>query len=151
MIKESVTKFMALAPLMLPRLIGNGRPDDTDINEDSAVLFFTLEEKLPVGLVMDMLEDDLEQVLLYHGTNKENPKQHHCCFFSNPGVGHDMYRFNVTSDNREMVDGITVTIYDSLDTMEGELENDLKAHEGRFDFIQAMTSIDLLELFCSWA
>ena len=39
MIKEEVTKFMALAPLMLPRLIGSNGPDETDITDDSAILF----------------------------------------------------------------------------------------------------------------
>lgn len=42
MIKEEVTKFMALAPLMLPKLIGSNGPDETDITEDSAILFFSL-------------------------------------------------------------------------------------------------------------
>ena len=151
MIKDNVTKFLALAPLILPRLIGNGRPDDTDINEDSAVLFFTLEEQLHISLVMDMLEDDMELNLLYHGTSKENPRVHHCCFFASPGSSRDMLRFNITSDKHEMVDSITVTIYDSLDTMEGELESDLKAHTGRFDFIHSLNTSQLLEIFCSLA
>lgn len=149
MIKDNVTKFMALAPLMLPRLIGNKRPDDTDITEDSAVLFFTFEEKMFLGTVMDMLEDDMELALLYHGTSKENPKLHHCCFFSNPQTGRDMYKFNIITDNHELASGMNVTVYDSLDTMESELESDLQAHESRFDFIQAMTTSELLELYCS--
>ena len=60
MIKEEVTKFMALAPLMLPRLIGSNGPDETDITDDSAILLFSLEEKLPIGLVMDDLDDGTE-------------------------------------------------------------------------------------------
>ena len=51
---------MALAPLMLPRIVGSKGPDETDITDDSAILFFSLEERLPIGLVMDMLEDDME-------------------------------------------------------------------------------------------
>ena len=31
MIKEEITKFMALAPLMLPKLLGDSSPEETDI------------------------------------------------------------------------------------------------------------------------
>ena len=149
MIKEEVTKFMALAPLMLPKLIGNKGPDEKDITDDSAILYFTLEESLPIGLVMDMLEDDMEMSLLYHGTNKENRKLHHCCFFTSPKAGRNMFKFNMISDNREFVSNLTITIYDSLDMMEGELESDLAVHAKSFDFIQAMEVSDVLSLFCT--
>lgn len=149
MIKEEVTKFMALAPLMLPKLIRDAFPKDTDITEDSAILYYTLEEPLPIGLVMDMLEDDMELSLLYHGTGKENKKLHHCCFFTSPSEGRNMFKFNMVTDNREFVSDLTITIYDSLDTMESELEADLTAHTGSFDFIQAMKVPDLLGLFCT--
>lgn len=149
MIQEEVTKFMALAPLMLPRIVGSKGPDETDITDDSAILFFSLEERLPIGLVMDMLEDDMELSLLYHGTNKENPKLHHCCFFASPKTTKTMCKFNIVTDGREFVDGVNVSVYDSLDTMEGDLEADLSSHAGSFDFIQAMEVSELLTLFCT--
>lgn len=149
MIKEEVTKFMALAPLMLPKLIGSNGPDETDITDDSAILFFSLEESLPIGLVMDDLDDGMELSLLFHGTSKDNPKLHHCCFFASPTVSKTMCKINLVSDSHEFVDGLNVTLYDSLDTMESELEADLKSHAVSFDFIQAMDVPDLLALFCT--
>lgn len=149
MIKEEVTKFMALAPLMLPKLIGSNGPDETDITDDSAILFFSLEENLPIGLVMDDLDDGMELSLLFHGTSKDNPKIHHCCFFASPTGSKTMCKINLVSDSHEFVDGLNVTLYDSLDTMESELEADLKSHAVSFDFIQAMEVPDLLALFCT--
>ena len=149
MIKEEVTKFMALAPLMLPRLIGSNGPDETDITDDSAILFFSLEEKLPIGLVMDDLDDGMELSLLFHGTNKDNPRIHHCCFFASPAGSKIMCKINLISDDREFVDGLNVSVYDSLDTMESDLAEDLKAHVQSFNFIQAMDVSELLALFCT--
>lgn len=149
MIKEEITKFMALAPLMLPKLIGSNGPDETDITDDSAILFFSLEESLPVGLVMDDLDDGMELSLLFHGTSKDNPKLHHCCFFASPTTSKTMCKINLVSDSHEFVDGLNVTLYDSLDTMESELEADLKSHAVSFDFIQAMDVSELLALFCT--
>lgn len=148
MIKDEVTRFMALAPLMLPKLIKNTTAEETDITDDSAILYFTLEEALPISLVMDMLEDDMELSLLYHGTSKENAKLHHCCFFTSPANGKDMFKFNMVSDNREYVSDLTISIFDSLDTMESELESDLTSHAKSFDFIQAMEVSEVLGLFC---
>jgi hypothetical protein len=60
-----------------------------------------------------------------------------------------MFKFNMVSDNREFVSDLTITIYDSLDMMEGELESDLAVHAKSFDFIQAMEVSDVLSLFCT--
>lgn len=148
MITKEVNKFMALAPLMLPKLIDSKKCAEPDITEDSAFLYFTLEESFPIGCVMDMLDDDMDLLLLYHGTSKTNPKIHHCCFFANPKLGQSMYKVNMVSLTNGFVDGITVTIYDSLDVWEDELESDLMVHERSFDFIQAMTASKLLSVFC---
>ena len=98
---------------------------------------------------MELLEDDMELALLYHGTDKNNSKVHHCCFFTSPKSGRNMFKFNLVSDNRGMVSDLTISIYDSLDTMESELESDLAAHTDKFDFIQAMQNWDVLSHFCT--
>ena len=60
MIKEEISKFMALVPLMLPKLIRSNGPDETDITDDSGILFFSLEERLPISIVMDEIDDGME-------------------------------------------------------------------------------------------
>lgn len=44
MITKEVNKFMALAPLMLPRLIDSKKCAEPDITEDSAILYFSRQE-----------------------------------------------------------------------------------------------------------
>lgn len=148
MIINEVNRFLALAPLMLPKLIDRKQCVDPDIAEDSAILYFRLEEKFPIGSVMDMLDDDMDMLLLYHGTSKADSRIHHCCFFANPKLGQSMYKVNMVTQADGFVDGITVTIYDSIDIWEEELESDLLAHELSFDFIESMTAAELLSVFC---
>lgn len=45
MITKEVNKFMALAPLMLPRLIDSKKCAEPDITEDSAILYFSSIER----------------------------------------------------------------------------------------------------------
>lgn len=148
MITKEVSKFLALAPLILPKLIDKKKCVDPDITDESAILDFSLEEKLPIGLVMDMLDNDMDMLLLYHGTSKADPRIHHCCFFSSPRLGQSMYKINMVTQANEFVDGVTATIYDSIDVWADELESDLASHEQAFDFIQAMISSELLSIFC---
>lgn len=115
MITKEVNKFMALAPLVLPRLIDSKKCAEPDITEDSAILYFSLEEKFPIGCVMDMLDDDMDLLLLYHGTSKTDSNIHHCCFFASPKLGQSMYKVNMVSQPNGFIDGISVTIYDSID------------------------------------
>lgn len=96
MISNEVTKFMAIVPLMLPRLIDNKRCVDPDITEDTAVLYFKLDEPFPIGCIMDMLDENVELHLLYHGSNKTDDHFHHCCFFASPKLGHCMFSINMT-------------------------------------------------------
>ena len=46
---EQITKFMSLVPLMLPDLIADEIPQDSDIIEDSAILEFNLKEPWNIG------------------------------------------------------------------------------------------------------
>ena len=148
MITKEVNKFLALAPLILPQLIDKKKCVDPDITDESAILDFSLEEKLPIGCVMDMLDNDMDMLLLYHGTSKANPKLHHCCFFASPYLGRSMFKINIVSHADEFVDSLTATVYDSIDVWAEELESDLVSHEQAFDFIQAMSSPELLSIFC---
>lgn len=50
MITKEVNKFMALAPLMLPRLIDSKKCAEPDITEDSAILYFLLKKSFPLGV-----------------------------------------------------------------------------------------------------
>ncbi len=145
MIQNEVTKLMAIVPLMLPRLIGQVIPDYADIKDEVAYLNFKLEEPLTIGLVMDAMEDDLEALLLYHGVDKNNKKQHQASFFKAESI---MYIIHFVTDSREMVSDFTVSVFDSLDRMESEMEENLIVAE-KMDCIQSMSKEDVLRYFCT--
>lgn len=148
MIVNEVKKFMALAPLLLPSLIDSKKCTDQDITDESAILYFDFDEKFPLSCVMDMLDEDMDMLMLYHATSKTNPNIQHCCFFANPKTGQSMYKVNAQTDDHGFADGITVTIYDSIDIWEEELESDLEVHMPAFDFTEAMTVQEVLATFC---
>lgn len=148
MIVNEVNKFMALVPLMLPQLIDSKQCVEPDITEDSAVLYFNLEERFPIGAVMDMIDDDLDLILLYHGTKKSEPRILHCCFFASPKLGKSMFKINLITASDGFVDSVAVTVYDSVDIFADELESDLTSHALSFDFIDAMSASELLSVFC---
>ena len=148
MITKEVNKFMALAPLMLPRLIDSKKCAEPDITEDSAILYFSLEEKFPIGVSWICLTMIWTYFYCIMGTSKTASNIHHCCFFASPKLGQSMYKVNMVSQPNGFIDGISVTIYDSIDVWEDELESDLLSHEASFDFIEAMTTAKLLSVFC---
>ena len=57
-------------------------------------------------------------------------------------------KINVTTYSREFVNDISVTIFDSIDVWEDELETDLNTHSGKFDFIVSLSHQELLSIFC---
>ena len=148
MIVKEVNKFMALMPLMLPKLIDSKQCVEPDIAEDSAVLYFNLEERFPIGMVMDMIDDDLDLQLLYHGSKKSDPRILHCCFFASPKLGKSMFKINLLTGTDGFVDSVAVTVYDTVDVFAEELDSDLLSHTLSFDFTEAMTSQELLSVFC---
>lgn len=148
MLKEVLKKFMALAPLRLPKLLGVTMPDDVDTDEDTLYIVFPLEEPFPTTTVMDMLEDDMELSLLYNGKKIESTRTQVCCFFSSPRAGSLMFKINIQSDEQGMSHQLGVTLFDDPQVMEDNLETDLKVHTAELNFIKSMTATDLLNLFC---
>ena len=64
---------------------------------------------------MDILEDDMELIMLYHHIPSQHTKFGQAsCAYSNPSFG-QMFKVNVMTDGNEMVNAVKVTIYDSLE------------------------------------
>jgi hypothetical protein len=150
MIQNEVTKFMALAPLIMPKLFNVKDCQEVDISEDNAVIHFPFEEKQPLSLIMDELSDEPELLFLFHGTNKLNQKVRHCCYFSKPYKTTCMFKLNLVTDSIGETEGITVTVFNEVDVMETSLEDDLHVHATSFDFLDAMRRSDVVSLFCKF-
>ena len=143
---EQITKFMSLVPLMLPDLINDEIPQDSDIIEGSAILEFNLKEPWNIGLIIDTITDNAKLPLLYHATDKNRSNIHHCCFYS-PLEDDCLYKLNIVTNDHAEVTCIIATIFKGLIIMEDCMLEDLQRHNVSFDFIQAMTASDVTEQF----
>lgn len=145
---EQISKFMSLVPLMLPDLINDEIPQDSDIIEGSAILEFNLKEPWNIGLIIDTITDNAKLPLLYHATDKNRSNIHHCCFYS-PLEDDCLYKLNIVTNDHAEVTCIIATIFKDLIIMEDCMLEDLQRHNVSFDFIQAMTASDVTEQFAA--
>ena len=145
---EQITKFMSLVPLMLPDLINDEIPQDSDIIEGSAILEFNLKEPWNIGLIIDTITDNANLPLLYHATDNNRSNIHHCCFYS-PLEDDCLYKLNIVTNDHAEVTCIIATIFKDLIIMEDCMLEDLQRHNVSFDFIQAMTASDVTEQFAA--
>lgn len=136
MLKHFIDDFLALVPLQLPQLIDVTTMEETKIYGDYALLTFPLREPYDLEEVMDIFEDDMELITLYHHIPRLGDKSgHSTCAYSNPAFG-QMYKMNAQTDDTGRVSHIFVTIYDSLEFMYGDLclDLDLHARNGMFKY-----------------
>lgn len=145
---EQITKFMSLVPLMLPDLINDEIPQDSDIIDGSAILEFNLKEPWNIGLIIDTITDNAKLPLLYHATDKNRSNIHHCCFYS-PLEDDCLYKLNIVTNDHAEVTCIIATIFKDLIIMEDCMLEDIQRHNVSFDFIQAMTASDVTEQFAA--
>lgn len=145
---EQITKFMSLVPIMLPDLINDEIPQDSDIIEGSAILEFNLKEPWNIGLIIETITDNAKLPLLYHATDKNRSNIHHCCFYS-PLEDDCLYKLNIVTNDHAEVTCIIATIFKDLIIMEDCMLEDLQRHNVSFDFIQAMTASDVTEQFAA--
>lgn len=136
MLKHFMDDSLAFVPLQLPQLIDVTTMEEPKIYGDYALLTFPLREPYDLEEVMDIFEDDMELITLYHHTPRLGDKSgHSTCAYSNPAFG-QMYKMNTQTDDTGRVTRIFVTIYDSLEFMYGDLclDLDLHARTGMFKY-----------------
>ena len=88
MLKHFMDDFLAFVPLQLPQLIDVTTMEEPKIYGDYALLTFPLREPYDLEEVMDIFEDDMELITLYHHTPRLGDKSgHSTCAYSNPAFG----------------------------------------------------------------
>ena len=148
MIQEAIEQFKTFAPAILPELFDNASVAETDIEEETATISYTLSRQYELEDVMDRFEDQMELTIFYHFIpSAQTDFGHQCCAYSDTQFGH-MYKIHASTNASGMVDGLTVTLYDSLDAMCTDLMEDLDRHENRGRFIHKVPKEDLLVEFC---
>lgn len=136
MMQHFIDSFMALVPLQLPQLIDVTMMEEPEYYGDYALLCFPLKEPYELEEVMDMLEDDIELITLYHHIpSSSTDLGHSACSYSNPAFG-QMFKVNAQTDGSGKVSHITVTVYDSLELMCGDICLDLRLHAERSGYFK---------------
>lgn len=130
MLRKFVEEFVSFVPLQLPQLLDATKMEEPQYFDDYALLEFPLPHALDLEEVMDMLEDDIQMILLYHHIpSRSTTFGHACCAYSNPAFG-QMFKVNAKTDGSGLVKSVVVTVYESLEYMCSDLCLDLKLHSG---------------------
>lgn len=128
MLRHFLDDFMAFVPLQLPQLLDITTMEEPQFYGDYVLLTFPLRDPYDLEEVMDMFEDDMELITLYHHIPLLSEKfGHSTCAYSNPAFG-QMFKMNARTDADGKVNSIIATVYDSLEQMYGDLCLDLNLH-----------------------
>ena len=146
MLRKYFEEFMADVPEQLPQLIHKSWMKKPIIYDEYILLEFNFPQAFSLEDIMNMFEDQMELIILYHMVPSTSTSFGHCCCaYTNPAFGH-MYKMNVMIDGNGLVNRVTVTIFDSLEFMGGDLCNDLELHAktGSFKYRQNKFEVLLL-------
>ncbi|WP_026367485.1 hypothetical protein [Bacteroides sp. 14(A)] len=144
MLRHFFDDFMTFVPLQLPQLLDVTTMEAPQFYGDYALLVFPLRDPYDLEEVMDMFEDDMELITLYHHIPATTGNfGHSACAYSNPAFG-QMFKMNAKTDADGKVNTILVTIYDSLEHMYGDLCLDLELHSKGGTFKYKKNKDDLL-------
>ena len=124
-----IDRFRSLTPMQLPGLINPERLESIEDYGDYALLTYSLETPVPVGGMLNRMEDGMNLSVLYHVVKEEGRSPgHQCCAYSSPQSG-QMYKFNAQTGPDGMVKTIYVHVFESLEVMLEYLKDDLERHK----------------------
>ena len=147
MLRKYFEEFMADVPEQLPQLIHKSWMKKPIIYVEYILLEFNFPQAFSLEDIMNMFEDQMELIILYHMVPSTSTSFGHCCCaYTNPAFGH-MYKMNVMIDGNGLVNRVTVTIFDSLEFMGGDLCNDLELHAKTGSFKYRQNKFEVLSYF----
>ena len=147
MLRKYFEEFMADVPEQLPQLIHKSWMKKPIIYDEYILLEFNFPQAFSREDIMNMFEDQMELIILYHMVPSTSTSFGHCCCaYTNPAFGH-MYKMNVMIDGNGLVNRVTVTIFDSLEFMGGDLCNDLELHAKTGSFKYRQNKFEVLSYF----
>lgn len=139
--------FLSFVPLQLPQLLDVTTMEQPQFYDDYVLLSFPLADPYDLEEVMDIFEDDMELITLYHHIpSSATTFGSSTCAYSNPAFG-QMFKMNARVSDTGKVDRIDVTIYESLEFMCSDICLDLKLHEKTGHFKYRKTKEELLAEF----
>ena len=102
MLRHFFNDFMTFVPLQLPQLLDVTTMEEAQFYGDYALLTFPLRDPYDLEEVMDLFEDDMELITLYHHIPTHADKfGHSTCAYSNPATQRtDRGQFGVDKRNQ---------------------------------------------------
>lgn len=143
MLEQFCDDFLAVVPLQLPQLMDKRKMEKPVRYDDYVLLTFLLDAPYTIDEVMDMLEDEMELIILYHHIpSRQTEFGRSCCAYSNPAFGR-MFKVNAATGGDGKVSQITVTIFGSLEYMSADVCLDLELHRksGFFKYMKPKEEI----------
>ncbi len=108
--------LLSFVPLQMPQHLNVATMEEPQFYGDYVLLTFPLRDPYDLEEVMDIFEDDMELITLYHhvpvGLEKSG---HSTCAYSNPAFG-QMFKMNARTDADGKVNRVIATVYDSVGT-----------------------------------
>lgn len=127
-------KFESIAKLTMPEFFETENVTETEVLDDWEKYIYHLDKPLTLNQVMDILEEQNDILILYHFIpSKAVLCARTCCGVSNPEMEY-MIKISATTDDRGLCDTIHLTIFNSLETMLGEISCEKKRMKERFNF-----------------
>lgn len=131
MLKQFLENFLSYVPLQLPELLDVTKMEKEDFSDDQVVVTFHTPNAYTLDEVMDIIDDDMELIMLYHHIPSDQSEyKHSTCAYSNPAFG-QMFKINAATDTSGFVNEVSVTIYGDLEYMCSDICLDLEKHNQR--------------------
>lgn len=126
MLNSTIERFLNHLNLQMPEITARQYYCDVEYHGDSSVLEFHIPEAMPIDRLLDILDDHMELIILYHviPTNATVMGEQ-CCAYSDPTCDF-IYKVNGITDDNGKCDTIYVTLYQSLETLGIEVQNELE-------------------------
>lgn len=123
---STIERFLNHLNLQMPAITARQYYAGAEQHGDSSVLEFHLPTLLPIDELLDILDDHMELVILYHviPTNATVMGEQ-CCAYSDP-VCDFIYKVNGMTDDSGKCDTVYVTLYQSLETLGIEVQAELE-------------------------
>ncbi|MFR2024643.1 MAG: hypothetical protein ACLS35_01095, partial [Odoribacter splanchnicus] len=88
MLEQFCDDFLAVVPLQLPELLDKRKMEKPVKYDDYVLLTFQLNTPFTIEEVMDMLEDEMEMIILYHHIPSRLEKPRDFDPFGHAGFAH---------------------------------------------------------------
>lgn len=144
MLQQFLDHFLTNVPLQLPELLDKGEMKQPVYHDDMVELTFPLVSSYDLEDIMDMFEDDMELILLYHHIpSRHSEFSHSACAYSNPDFG-QMFKIVAVTNADGKVHEVTVTVFCDMEYMCSDICQDLKIHEERGHMQYSRTKDEVL-------